>query len=254
MVEAASPILVSTVAVALAAVHLLADRFLLRPIPRSYWLSGAGGVSVAYVFVHVLPELGERQEAFAGDETAIAFLEHHVYLLALAGFAIFYGLERLAQRSRSPEAVGGAASGDVAGAETETSAGVFWIHVGSFAVYNALVGYLLVHREEGGLASLAFFALAMGLHFLVNDHGLREHHHEAYDRFGRWLLAGGVLAGLAVGLATPITERAVSVLFAILAGGVILNVIKEELPEERRSNFWAFGGGAAAYAVLLLLL
>ena len=43
-------------------------------------------------------------------------------------------------------------------------------------------------------------------------------------------------------------------LFAFLAGGVILNVIKEELPEEQESLFWAFALGAALYTVLLLTL
>ena len=45
-----------------------------------------------------------------------------------------------------------------------------------------------------------------------------------------------------------------AVLFAFLAGGVILNVIKEELPEEQESLFWAFALGAALYTVLLLAL
>jgi hypothetical protein len=42
------------------------------------------------------------------------------------------------------------------------------------------------------------------------------------------------------------------VLVALLAGGVILNVLKEEVPSERQSRFWAFAAGAAAYAGLLL--
>jgi hypothetical protein len=32
-----------------------------------------------------------------------------------------------------------------------------------------------------------------------------------------------------------------------------MNVLKEELPEERESSFWAFALGAAAYAVVLLI-
>jgi hypothetical protein len=43
-------------------------------------------------------------------------------------------------------------------------------------------------------------------------------------------------------------------LFAFLAGGVVLNVLKEELPEERESRFWAFALGAASYTALLLVL
>ena len=33
-----------------------------------------------------------------------------------------------------------------------------------------------------------------------------------------------------------------------------MNVLKEELPEERESRFWAFAAGAALYSVVLLAL
>jgi hypothetical protein len=55
-------------------------------------------------------------------------------------------------------------------------------------------------------------------------------------------------------LLAEIPEVAVAVLIAFLAGGVVLNVLKEELPEERESRFWAFALGAAFYAALLLAL
>ncbi len=42
-------------------------------------------------------------------------------------------------------------------------------------------------------------------------------------------------------------------LFAFLTGCIVLNVLKEELPEERESSLWAFATGAAVYAVLLLI-
>jgi hypothetical protein len=38
-----------------------------------------------------------------------------------------------------------------------------------------------------------------------------------------------------------------------LAGGVVMNVLKEELPEERESRFWAFLLGAGLYAGVLLV-
>ena len=104
------------------------------------------------------------------------------------------------------------------------------------------------------MVSLSFFFVAMGAHFLVNDYGLRRHHQEAYNRIGCWLLAGSVLVGYGIGLMTPIHELMLAVLFAFLAGGVILNVIKEELPEEQESLFWAFALGAALYTALLLAL
>lgn len=231
----------------LAAVHLFAGRLrFLSARPRSRWLSAAGGVSVAYVFVHILPDLAEEQETIReAAGSSFAFLEHHVYLVALAGLGAFYGLERSVKVSRRRRR--GLGGRDAAGA------GVFWLHTASFALYNALIGYLLLHREESGIPSLLLYAFAMAVHFVVNDHGLREDHKETYHRFGRWLLAASVLGGWTLGLFGNISEAALAVLFAFLAGGVMLNVLKEELPEERQSRFWAFVLGAGAYTVVLLL-
>ncbi len=237
------------VAAALAVAHLVAGKLrFLGGIPRSIWLSMAGGVSVAYVFVHLVPDLAEGQEALAealGEGPT--FIEHHIYLLTLVGLAVFYGLERAAIMSRQRRRTGG-------GADT-ASLGVFWLHIASFAAYNALIGYLL---QQGGEIDDAPFVLlfgtAMGLHFVVNDVGLREHHKDAYDRIGRWVLAVAILLGWGVGLAGEIPEAAQAALLGFLAGGVVLNVLKEELPEERESRFWAFALGAAAYTALLLAL
>ena len=63
------------------------------------------------------------------------------------------------------------------------------------AVYNALIGYLFLHRLAAGLKDLLLFFVAMALHFVVNDHGLREHHKDAYLRKGRWVLAAAVVLG-----------------------------------------------------------
>ncbi|HYF03381.1 MAG TPA: hypothetical protein VEC36_08390 [Patescibacteria group bacterium] len=41
---------------------------------------------------------------------------------------------------------------------------------------------------------------------------------------------------------------------AFIGGGVILNVLKEELPKERKSRYWTFLLGAGAYSILLLAL
>jgi hypothetical protein len=231
-----------------ALIHLLSPRLrVLKRAPRSIWLSIAGGVSVAYVFVHVLPELSAGQRHVSRSLGALAgFLEHHVYLIALLGLAIFYGLDKLARASRQRSRR--------AGAEDRTSTGVFWVHICSFAVYNALVGYLLLHREQAGLYGLFIFTVAMALHFIVTDHALYEHHKALYRRTGRYILMAALIIGWLVGLATKISEATVAMLFAFLAGGVMLNVLKEELPEECESRYWAFALGLTSYTVVLLAL
>ena len=77
-------LLSALLAVALAFVHLFSGKLrFLNTTSRSIWLSISSGVSVAYVFVHILPELSEAQETIRealGE--ALVFLEHHVYLVA----------------------------------------------------------------------------------------------------------------------------------------------------------------------------
>ncbi|RUO30823.1 hypothetical protein CWE12_06185 [Aliidiomarina sedimenti] len=239
-----------TLVITLAFIHAYAAKLLrLKEIPRSAALSFAGGVSVAYVFILIFPELVEAQETISGHGL-VAYIEHHAYLVALVGLTVFYGLERWVKRYRQPRPQ--PETHPDSGHHHAPGIGVFWLHIVSFSLYNALVGYLLVYRESATF-ELVLFVLAMGFHFLVNDHGLLQHHRQAYLKRGRWLLSGAILLGWAAGHLVEVSEAATSVLFAFLAGSIILNVLKEELPEERQSRFLPFASGAGIYAALLLV-
>lgn len=231
----------------LALIHFYGTRLrFLAGVPRSVWLSGAGGVSVAYVFLHLFPELNEGQEhveqAFVGE----GFLRHHVYIMALIGLSVFYGLERkiVIAKKEEQEKKG----------EDKPPAGLFWVHIGSFGIYNALIGYILFTREEGPLTQLILFSIAMALHFIVNDFGLQEHHQERYRKYGRWLLVLALVVGWSTGYVVTLSHTLVVLVLSFVGGGVILNVLKEELPEQRKSRYWAFALGAFLYAMLLLSL
>ena len=232
-------------AIVFALVHVLGRslRFL-QVTPRSIWLSFAGGVSLAYVFVHLLPELASSQDESLShlQRSGEGAMGVHLYIVALVGLLIFYGLERVVRTSRGSMAAG-----------ENTPRGIFWLHLGSYAIYSTLVGYLLVHREQADLSGLVVYAIALGLHFIVNDQALRQHHGRLYDREGRWILAASPLLGWAIGLLVPVSQLAVAGLFAFLAGGIVLNVLKEELPDDRESRFWALGLGSIGFAALLLL-
>src|SRR5690625_1105337 len=156
-------------ALCLAGVHLFADRLrALEGPPRNVWLSASGGLSVAFVFLSLLPELPRNQQNIerSGNQAILDFLDHHVCLLALSGMVAFYGLERLAKRIGRQD-------------QTEQSRRerTFWAHLASFSIYNLVIVHMLV-GEASSLRSLAIFLLAMALHFLRSE----EHTSELQSR------------------------------------------------------------------------
>jgi hypothetical protein len=174
----------------------------------------------------------------------LLFGRQRIYLAALVGFVVFYGLEHmvLASRTRGRRPAGGG-TGDA----------VYWLEVGGFAAYSWLIGYLLVERAAAGSLALTVYGVAMALHFHLVGHALREEHGAVYERAGRWVLAGSVVAGWLAGATVHVTEALISPLFGLVVGGVVITSMKAELPREGEGQFGPFCLAAAAYALLLLV-
>ena len=127
-------------ALLLAGIHLLIGKAVfLNVVPRSSWLSMAGGASTAYVFVYLLPKLADAQGKLRPHLGPSNWLDNHIYFVAVIGLAAFYGVDRVIQVSNQREREGKEDA-------DRTSHPVFWLHIGSFAVYNLLIGYLLLGR------------------------------------------------------------------------------------------------------------
>lgn len=234
----------------LAAVHLFSSylRGLDGP-PRSRFLSVAGGISVAFVILRLLPGVGEGQEVVQEKVSEGAFLsalEKHVYLLVLLSFIVFYGVERLARKSKKTK--------KAEESEEVTSSRVFWVHLSSFAFLNILISFLLLPMLKESLMALLFFFIAMFLKFVVNDNSLHRLHKNNYAHKGRWILAAVVFVGWGLSILIGPSEVAPVFVKALIAGGALLNVLKEELPEAKESNFWAFAISGLGYAALLIFL
>jgi hypothetical protein len=227
-------------ALLLAMVFVLGSK--LRPNSHHRrWISIAAGVSVATIFVDILPQLSENQARFLEQqhETAALFPEQAIYLAALLGFVLFYGLEFMVARP---------------GSEEETSSFFLFAQIAAFATYSCLIAYLLVHSVWSGLASLLLYCLAMAFHLLLVDHSLARERPRLYKRYGRWILALAVMAGWTAGVVVEIPDRWLARIIGFVAGGVIINSLVVELPEGRGGRFWVFSASAAAYSLLLLVI
>ena len=215
---------------------------------RRRWLSLGAGIATAYAFVQLLPEMAEAQKAFseAAVGTRLLFPERRVHIAALLGFILLYGLEHLVSKAREQrrEERVTEGKGDL----------TYWLHIAGFAVYGALVSYLMIDLGRRGLPFLILYFVAMSLHFFGTDHSLRREHGALYDRSGKWILAGAVLAGWIIGSSTSIPVTYLSTLQGFVGGGVVISSVIMELPKENEGRFWPFFVGAVGYALIILLV
>ena len=204
---------------------------------------------MSYVFVYIMPELHAIREAHLQSQTDYIqrlFPEYSVYLSAMLGFLVFYGLESLVATPRR----GSGSAGAHRGSEPPWQA---WVHIGGFAFYTWLITFQ-IGRTGKGLVALCLFAVAMGLHIAPITNRLRSEHPAAYEHRGAILLALAALAGWACGLTLNLPGPLVLDMAAIVAGGVIVNAAIAELPKEREASYWSFVTGAVIYTALLLVL
>ncbi|HEY1117237.1 MAG TPA: hypothetical protein VGE43_06005, partial [Acidimicrobiales bacterium] len=119
--------------VVLAVLHLLVPALRRRAgsMAEGVVASIGGGIASAYVFVHLLPELAAGNVEIAevlGEHVEVSELrEVLMFLVAFIGFLVLYGLDHWAERA-------------------EGGNGVFAVHLGVFAGYNALITYSLPTR------------------------------------------------------------------------------------------------------------
>ena len=205
--------------------------------------SFSAGMSAAYVFVHVMPELTHLRETFVHEATFT--LPYHgalIYFSALVGFLVFYGVDSLHVRVRKTSSAANA------------EARAFHIQLAGFAAYAWLVAYLLVRGVEHATKGELFYTIALALHFLTVARALHEEHGEPYDAMGRYVLACMVIGGWLLGVFVNVDAQIIAVMMAFISGAVIINATIAELPSEQEGHFIPFVSGGLLYGAILVLL
>lgn len=222
------------VLVIFVAIHLFANQaYALGWVWHLRFLSFASGVSFAYVFIDLLPTLEKGAPILKQViDPVIPYLDRHSYLIALLGLLFFYGLQGPAEKSIR----------------------TFWASMGGYFLFNFFIGASLSDVNNPDIQPLLLFAVAIGLHYFVHDHNLREDHVDLYDHYGRWFLSLALILGWLTGFFIKIPEAIINLVVAFIAGGVLLNVMRYELPKREKGTYIYFLSGALIYAAILLQL
>jgi hypothetical protein len=205
--------------------------------------SFSGGVAVAYVFLHMLPGMVEYNKPigdyFSANQWTIPFTELIIYLFALLGFLIYYGLEIFAERQTI---------------QKENISWVYGLHLSMFCLYNFLITYTMSLRALTSITATILFTLAMSLHFVLTDRKFCRFYPERFDHLGRFLLILALGIGwLCSVIFDPVNILVAALMVAFLAGSVLLNVFREELPATELTSYFWFSLGACLITAIFLL-
>lgn len=228
----------------LVLIHLLAYKLESLPLAKEKWLSFGGGVSVSFVFIHLLPRLHDWQIKIKSENLIPAVIKNeYIWILILAGVLAFYALEKAIfwyKEKREPE-------------KQAVSDSLYFWHLGVFSLYNILFGYLYFQNDNMAelLSPLIFVAIAF--HFITNDYALQHHHEKDYLYSGRWVMAFAVVFGAGIGYFYKMPEVYLASVFAFMGGGIIINVLKEEMHEGKENHLGSFVIGAVLFSIVLML-
>lgn len=233
----------------IALVHLFVQRLRLLDRPQSVWPDFFSGVGLGYVFVDLLPHLASKQQALlkAADAGLLGFLEHHAYLMAMAGFLLYLAIALSGEQPRSQRA-----PAEVTISKLRIAVGFGTI---SMAAYAFLIGYMLAEQCTHGAGSGLGFALAMAAHFVGLGHFYRHRYPQLYDAGLRYVLAGALYAGWGFGAIGEVSDPLYALLFTFLAGGIMIITVVFELPRVKSWRQYAgFCAGAIVFSALIVVV
>lgn len=218
----------------LAGVHLLANQAqVVGLIWHHRFLSFAAGLSFAYVFIDLLPTLEIAEPILQNTfGNVLPFLSHHAYLMALFGVLFFYGLH---------------SSGSKTSQERN-----FWLNLTGASLFNFFVGISLADSTNPDIQPVALYTIALAMHYFVNDHNMGQEDPRLYQSKARWGLICALFSGYFLGKVTHLPDSVEALVVSFLAGGVLLNVMRYELPKREKVGFFFFLLGSLLYTAIIL--
>ncbi len=230
-------------AASLAVAHLTASKVAAWPQKTQDSLASVGGgVAIAYVFVHLMPELATGGKELS-DANVVPFAptpvaEATLFLVALIGLVIYFALDVRSDEGRL------------------STKRAFRIHLVSFAVISGLYAYTMPSLVSTGWDYAVLLTSVVFAHTLLADRALARAHPHQFNYETRWVGIVAIVLGLAAAyFLPPASDVALAIATAFLGGSLLMTTFREELPAASRARLpWFLLGTAVMTGLLIFVL
>ncbi len=190
-----------------------------------------GGMAISYVFIHLLPEIGEGKE----------HLGFFTFIIVLVGYLLFYLINAKGENNHAVPSV-----------KTKTT---YNINIAQYWVYSFILIVGLPKDFSQSHMHIMLMTFAASLHIIHADYEIGEENPILFKKSGHYILATAPLAGIfARWFLMPDSDLIVHSLTSILAGALIYSMAKQDQNHVSNKVMVWFFAGILVYTGLLLLI
>lgn len=193
-------------------------------------ISFAAGISIAYLFLNLLPHVYE----------AASILKNWLFIFLLLGFALVHLVEKYIYQHA-----------DMQNLTKELKA----VHTATFFLYYLIIGIVLNGKVQTDILEGVLFIIPVTLHAGLSTSSLSEIHGKIKENsIIRILLSSAPLLGIVFARAIFIPDIAENIMVSSIAGILLYVMVKEFLPEKKKGQPAFFIVGLMLFIVFKLVL
>ena len=214
----------------LGVVHFFSEKLKPEEGPKHYRIvSFAAGISIAYLFLDLLPHTYE----------AAIHLKNWVFLFLLLGFTIFHLTEKFIYQHSE---------------QNKLDRELNEVHSISFFVYYFLVGIVLRDRIQVNALEGVVFMVPITLHAGLSTASLARIHGEIRETaWIKTILSLSTLLGVIFGAIVYVPHILNNIFVSFIAGVLLYILVKEFLPDKEKGQPLFFIIGMALFVIFSLL-
>lgn len=196
---------------------------------RIHLISFAAGLSSAYLFLLLLPEV------YQGS----LILKQYTYLILFVGFVSIHITEKYIYKHVDKKRI-----------KDEVRA----VHHTTFFFYHFIIGIILVTFFKQSFREGLLFFIPVWFHTAISSVALTEMYKELEEKsLGKIFLSLSVIFGIIIALLTMIPTIVHYSLLALITGSLTYIIVKDLTPKGKEGNLNMFIFGVISYSLIIII-